>query len=125
MKSNVYIAVLTPLILTGCVVEQPVPVTTTTTRTTEVVTTGPGVTTGPSREVIVARRPPAVRVETQTVAPGPNYVWTRGYWRWTGADYVWVPGSWVARPRVSAVYVEGQWARRSSGWVFVPGHWQY
>src|SRR5438034_3412584 len=34
---------------------------------------------------------------SQTVAPGPGYVWTRGYWRWTGADYVWVPGSWVVR----------------------------
>jgi len=122
MKSNIYIAVLTSVFLVGCVVEQPVPVTTTTTRTTEVVTTGPAV--GPTNEVIVTRPPPAVRVETQTVAPGPNYAWTRGYWRWTGSDYVWVPGSWVTRPRAGAVYVQGEWARRSSGWVYVPGHWR-
>ena len=122
MKSNICIAALTSIFLAGCVVEQPVPVTTTTTRTTEVVTTGPAV--APTREVIVTRPPPAVRVETQTVSPGTNYVWTRGYWRWTGAEYVWVPGSWVVRPRIGAVYVQGEWARRSSGWVYLPGHWQ-
>jgi len=125
MKSNIYIAIPSLLVLTSCTVEQPVPVTTTTTRTTEVVTTGPAVTTGPTREVVVNRAPPAVRVESRTVSPGANYTWTNGYWRWTGADYVWVPGTWIARPRPTAIWVDGHWARRSSGWVYVPGHWQY
>jgi hypothetical protein len=113
------------LVLTSCVVQQPVPVTTTTTTEVhrEIVTTGPGV--GPvTREVIVTRPPPAVRIETQTVAPGRNYVWTQGYWRWTGSNYVWVPGTWIVRPRVTAVYVQGHWTRQSSGWVYVPGYWQ-
>ena len=124
MKPNICIAVLTLIFLAGCVVEQPAPVTTTTTRTTEVVTTGPAIAPAPTNEVIVTQAPPAARVETQTVAPGPNYVWSTGYWRWTGANYVWVPGSWVVRPRVGAVYVQGHWARRSSGWVYVPAHWR-
>jgi len=36
-----------------------------------------------------------VRVEAQTVAPGPGYIWTPGYWRWNGATCVWVSGAWV------------------------------
>ena len=68
------------LALLGCAEE---PATVTTTTTTQQVTT-----TGPAREVVVTRAPPRVRVETQTVAPGPGYIWTSGYWRWTGADYV-------------------------------------
>jgi hypothetical protein len=97
MKRSSYLLILVPLALVGCA-EEPTTVTTTTT-TQEVTTTGPG------REVLVTRPPPLVRVETQTVAPGPGYAWTTGYWRWTGTDYVWVPGSWVVRPRAAAVWV--------------------
>ena len=89
---------LVPLALVGCAEE---PTTATTTTTQEVTTTGP------AREVVVTRPPPAVGVETQTVAPGPGYVWTTGYWRWTGTDYAWVSGSWVVRPRLAAVWVAG------------------
>ena len=108
--------------LAGCVAETPV--TTTTTEVTRTVTTGP-VATGPvTREVLVTQAPPPVRVETRTVAPGPSYVWTNGYWQWTGASYAWVPGHWVERPRPAAVWVEGHWVRRSGGWIWVAGHWQ-
>src|SRR4029077_11617467 len=102
MRSNICASFAILLMLVGCVVEQPAPVTTTTTTEVrrETVTTGPG---GTLREVVVTREPPVARVETQTVAPGPNYVWTQGYWRWTGRDYVWVSGSWIVRPRATAV----------------------
>jgi hypothetical protein len=107
-----------PLVLIGCA-EPPPPVTTTTTVTREVTTTGPA--TG---EVLVTQAPPSVRVETQTIAPGTNYIWTPGYWRWTGTTYVWVSGSWVVRPRATAVWVEGHWVRRPTGWVWIAGHWR-
>ena len=119
MKTNVYLWGLVVFALAGCAVDEPVPVTTTTEVTREVTTTGPA-----TREVLVTQAPPAVRVEAQTVSPGPNYIWTRGYWRWGGASYQWVPGSWVARPRVAAVWVEGHWLRRGGGWVWVAGRWQ-
>ena len=73
---------------------------------------------------LTLRPPPVVRVETQTVAPGPGYLWTPGYWRWTGTQYVWVSGSWVSRPRPAAVWVAGHWVHRGRGWVWVPGHWR-
>ena len=120
MRISIYVLALAPFALAGCVAEQPVPVTTTTTEVTrETVMTAPG-----TREVVVTQAPPALRVETQTVSPGPRYVWTRGYWRWTGTDYVWAPGSWLVRTSLTAVWVEGHWARRSHGWVWVPGHWR-
>ena len=117
MKLRNYLLLL-PLAFAGCAYEEPgPPVTTTTTVTREVTTTGPA--TG---EVLVTQAPPAPRVEVQTVAPGPGYVWTPGYWRWTGTDYVWVSGNWVVRPRSGAVYVRGHWERRPGGWVWIPGH---
>jgi len=124
MKMPFCLLALAPLAFAGCVAETPVTTTTTTTEVTrETVTTGPGVRPV-TREVLVTQAPPAVRVETRTVAPGARYVWTNGYWRWTGAGYEWVPGSWIARPRLTAVWVEGHWLRRPGGWVWVAGHWQ-
>jgi hypothetical protein len=119
MRLRSYLLLL-PLAFAGCAYEEPVPVTSTTTVTREVTTTGPA-----TRQVLVTQAPPAPRVEVQTVAPGPGYVWTPGYWQWTGTDYVWVSGNWVVRPRPSAVYVRGHWERRAGGYVWIPGRWQY
>jgi hypothetical protein len=114
---------IAPLALLGCA-EEP-PVTTTTTVTREVTTTGPAVATEPvATDVYVVRTPPTVRVETRTVAPGPGYIWTPGYWRWSGGNYVWVSGAWVRPPRTTAVWVPGHWVHRPRGWVWVPGHWR-
>jgi|SRR5437588_7616650 len=117
MRTSFYIPALASVLLAGCA-EEPATVTTTTT-TQEVTTTGPV-----GREVLVTQAPPPVRIESQTIAPGPAYVWTRGYWRWTGARYEWVPGTWVTRPRPGTVWVEGHWVRRAGGWVWVAGYWR-
>ena len=122
MRIHRYLCAFLPLALGGCVAETPAPpVTTTTTVTREVTTTGPATTA----EVIAPVAPPAIRTEVQTVAPGPNYVWTPGYWRWTGNNYVWVGGTWVSRPRPAATWVASHWVQRGTTWVWVPGHWQY
>ena len=121
MKRLFYLVGLSPFLFASCETEPVVTTTTTEVRREVVHTQGDRVV---GREVIVTRTPPAVQVETQPTAPGPQYVWTRGYWRWTGTDYVWVPGSYVARPSVAATWVEGQWQRRPGGWMWVAGHWQ-
>ena len=118
MKLPLYLLALTPLVLGGCVVHETAPAATTTTMTREVTTTGP------TNQIAVTRTPPNVRVEAQPVSPGVNYVWARGYWRWTGTNYVWAPGSWIARPRPAAVWVDGRWERRREGWVWIAGHWR-
>src|SRR5437667_11410356 len=114
MRLNFYLSALAVLGLAGCA-EEPTSVTTTT--TTQQVTT-----TGPAREVVVTRPPPPVRVETQKVAPGPGYVWTTGYWRWTGTTYVCTPGTWVVRPRPTGVWVPGQRVPSYHGREWVAGH---
>ena len=111
--NKLVLALAAPLMLVGCVAHvDPVP-------TTAAVTT-----TQYGSAVVVERRPPALRVETHTASPGDRYVWVRGYWRWTGADYDWVPGRWVIRPRPAATWVEGRWERRGGGWVWYDGYWQ-
>ena len=32
--------------------------------------------------VSITVAPPAIPVYTQPVCPGPNYIWTPGYWAW-------------------------------------------
>ena len=113
ITTRLSLAAVAPLLLAGCVVE-PVP--------GHVVAASHGAAV--SGEVVVERRPPALRVETRTVAPGPRYVWVRGHWRWTGVDYDWVPGRWVLRPRSSAMWVEGRWQRRPRGWAWYEGYWR-
>ncbi|HEY4075344.1 MAG TPA: hypothetical protein VGM26_00295 [Rhizomicrobium sp.] len=65
--------------------------------------------------------PPPPRV---VVAPRlrPGWVWTPGYWRWTGRAYVWIDGVWLAE-RPGYGYVAAHWVRGVQGWVFVPGGW--
>ncbi|HZR77678.1 MAG TPA: hypothetical protein VFA58_00625 [Chthoniobacterales bacterium] len=122
MKIRNWMLALAPFALIGCA-DEPVPVTTTTV-TREVTTTGPVATEPVGSDVYVTQAPPAVRVEAQTVAPGPGYTWTPGYWRWNGATYMWVSGSWSRPPRTAAVWVPGHWVHRPRGWVWVPGHWR-
>ena len=121
MKRILYLVMLAPFALIGCADEPATYTTTTTTR--EVTTTGPGGVVAPTGDVIVRQEPPAMRVETRTVSPGPGYVWTGGYWRWDGSEYRWVPGSWMMPPRRAAVWVPGHWINRGGGWVWVAGHW--
>jgi WXXGXW repeat (2 copies) len=124
MRIRIWMLALAPFALIGCADETPPVTTTTTTTTTQEVTTGAPTGAVVTREVVVPRAPPSVRIEAQTVAPGPGYIWTPGYWRWSGRDYVWVSGSWVRPPRTTAVWVPGHWVSRGAGWIWVPGHWR-
>lgn len=81
----IWMLALAPFALIGCADETPPPVTTTTTTTTtQEVTTGVPTSGVVTREVVVPQAPPTIRIEAQTVAPGPGYSWTPGCWRWSG-----------------------------------------
>ena len=97
--------------LLGCESEPPVTTTTTVTRTV----------TKPGRrpEDVVVTQPPAIRVEAETVAPGPGTCGREGYWCWNGAELCLGTRRWIARPRPAAVWVEGHWSSDpevGSGW---------
>jgi len=57
------------------------------------VTASPG---APAAATIATQAPPPPQVEVITVAPGPDYYWAPGYWRWDGG-WVWVRGGWNFR----------------------------
>ena len=78
----------------------------------------------PRGRIYVRVRPPAPIVEVRPVAPGPHVVWVPGYYRWSGADYVWVPGRWERPPRPRAVWVPAHWTHNRRGWYLVQGHWR-
>jgi hypothetical protein len=75
-------------------------------------------------EVVVRVGPPRPLVEARVASPGPGYIWTNGYHRWDGAQYVWTPGAWVQPPHPHAHWVAHKWVRRNGGWVLVEGHWR-
>jgi hypothetical protein len=73
--------------------------------------------------VSVGFAPPELPVYVQPVCPGPDYIWTPGYWDWDGDDYYWVPGTWVLAPEPGFLWTPGYWAWRDRGFVFIGGYW--
>jgi hypothetical protein len=67
--------------------------------------------------------PPPLPVYEQPPCPGPDYIWTPGYWAWDGNDYYWVPGTWVEAPDPGLFWTPGYWAWGDGGYAFVPGYW--
>ncbi|HET9789960.1 MAG TPA: YXWGXW repeat-containing protein, partial [Candidatus Angelobacter sp.] len=45
----------------------------------------------------------------QPEVPGPDYIWTPGYWNYASTGYYWVPGTWVLAPYVGALWTPGYW----------------
>jgi len=75
--------------------------------------------------VTVAFPPPDLPVYAQPVCPGPNFLWTPGYWAWDPDfdDYYWVPGTWVLAPESGFFWTPGYWAWGGNGFVFYGGYW--
>lgn len=67
--------------------------------------------------ISVGIAPPVLPVYAQPVVPGPGYLWTPGYWAWSGG-YYWVPGTWVMPPEVGLLWTPGWW-----GWDGGLYHW--
>jgi len=68
--------------------------------------------------------PPAAQVEVIGTAPGPDFVWIHGHYRWEAIHYVWGAGQWERRPHASAAWVDGRWMHHSNGWYWQEGHWR-
>src|SRR5436190_4670449 len=82
----------------------------------------PAMSTPPGAAITEA--PPTTPPTAPMVAsPGPQYVYTPGYWSWQGR-WVWVQGSWVVPPYPGGVWVPGKWEHKGPGYVWVAGHWK-
>jgi hypothetical protein len=76
-----------------------------------------------SGEVVVTEAPPPVIVETETLAPGPSYVWIGGAWVWHG-HWVWQSGRWAYPPHPGAVWVGHRYEYRNGVHVYIHGYWR-
>jgi hypothetical protein len=67
--------------------------------------------------------PPALPVYEQPICPGPNYLWTPGYWAYGDAGYYWVPGTWVLAPSPGLLWTPGYWGWGSGAYLWHAGYW--
>jgi hypothetical protein len=82
----------------------------------------PEITIADPPEVTVTTEPPEPLYEEQADPLGPGYVWTAGYWGWTGVDWAWYPGTWLMAPE-GRVYIEPYYERVNGNVVYVGGYW--
>jgi hypothetical protein len=67
--------------------------------------------------------PPALPVYVQPVCPGPDFIWTPGYWAYGDEGYYWVPGTWVLAPRPGFLWTPGYWGWDGGIYRWNAGYW--
>lgn len=74
--------------------------------------------------ISVTIAPPALPVYVQPLCPGPDYIWTPGYWAWDpDFGYYWVPGTWVLAPYPDWLWTPGYWGWYSGAYIWHEGYW--
>jgi len=73
--------------------------------------------------ISITTPPPALPVYEQPYCPGPNYIWTPGYWAWGDEGYYWVPGTWVVAPSVGLLWTPGYWGWGEGVYAWHAGYW--
>jgi WXXGXW repeat (2 copies) len=74
--------------------------------------------------VSVRLGPPPLRVvAVQPICPGPDYIWTPGYWAYGPDGYYWVEGTWVRPPQVGLLWTPGYWAFDTGVYRWHAGYW--
>ena len=67
--------------------------------------------------------PPVLPVYEQPPVPGPNYIWSPGYWAYGDDDYYWVPGTWVIAPSPGLLWTPGYWGWSDGYYIWHAGYW--
>jgi hypothetical protein len=67
--------------------------------------------------------PPPIPVYVQPYPPGPDYIWSPGYWDGSPDGYYWVPGTWVLAPEPGLLWTPGYWAWDGDAYAWTPGYW--
>ncbi|HUA17421.1 MAG TPA: hypothetical protein VMB25_01670 [Bryobacteraceae bacterium] len=73
--------------------------------------------------VQVTEAPPPLPVYAQPPCPGPDYVWTPGYWAYGFGGYYWVPGVWVLAPYIGALWTPPWWGFADGIYLWHAGYW--
>ena len=76
--------------------------------------------------VYADREPPPKGLEDIPPAPGSNFAWVGGHWRWRehDGDFEWVHGRWAKPPGGAHEWVPGSWSYDQYGWYYLEGHWR-
>ena len=74
-------------------------------------------------EVAANEAPPPLPDYDQPPCPEDGYLWTPGYWGWSGGAYFWVPGTWVLPPQVGFLWTPGYWGFVGGAYRFHGGYW--
>ena len=72
--------------------------------------------------VITQSEPPPPQVEVVPVSPGPDYLWTPGWWSWNGGAWFWIGGGWHHPVRPGHVWFHGSFNHGRGGEPFHGGH---
>jgi len=67
--------------------------------------------------------PPELPVYQQPPCPADGYIWTPGYWAWSGDGYYWVPGTWVQAPEPGLLWTPPYWGWGGDRFIFHEGYW--
>jgi hypothetical protein len=73
--------------------------------------------------ISVGFAPPPLLVYDQPPCPGPDLIWTPGYWAYGPDGYYWVPGAWVPAPYEGALWTPGYWGWDGGMYYWHPGYW--
>ena len=85
-----------------------------------------GPTSSPAGVFIsVGFAPPPLPIYEQPFCPGPDFIWTPGYWAYDDdvEDYYWVRGEWVRAPVVGYLWTPGYWGWGDGLYVWHAGYW--
>jgi hypothetical protein len=124
-------AVLTPVLITGCIV-QPAPVYRTVPQPEyappppQPYNPPPAYNAPPPADEATEQAyqpPPPLPDYEQPPCPSDGYIWTPGYWHWSPAGYYWVPGTWVEPPAVGLLWTPGYWGFVGAVYVWHGGYW--
>ena len=78
-----------------------------------------------SFDISVGFAPPPLPIYDQPPIPGPDYIWTPGYWAWDPDvyDYYWVPGTWTEAPQPGLLWTPPWWGFENGAYGFHEGYW--
>jgi hypothetical protein len=76
----------------------------------------------PTTTVITQSEPPPPQVEFAPISPGPDYVWTPGWWSWNGGAWFWIGGGWHYSVRPGHVWFNGNFNHGRGAGPFHGGH---
>jgi hypothetical protein len=72
--------------------------------------------------VVTQSEPPPPQVEFVPVSPGPDYLWTPGWWSWNGGVWIWIGGRWHYPVRPGHVWFNGNFNHGRGAEPFRGGH---